>query len=276
MIKSIQDTITLHNGVTMPRFGLGAWRSEPGAETETAVRWALDAGYRHIDTAAVYQNEESVGKAVNESGIPREEIFVTTKVWNTSQGYDRTLKAFDKSLERMGMKYVDLYLVHWPKQGTFKDTWRALETLYEQGRAKAIGVSNFLVHHLEDLLADAKVKPMVNQVEFHPRLQQPALLEFDRKHGIVHEAWSPIMRGNVMDIPELKEIGRKHGKSPIHVSLRWELQKDVVTIPKSVKKDRIEDNADVFDFELTPAEMKIIDGLDREERVGPHPDHIDF
>jgi len=276
MAALTHTTVNLSNGVVMPQLGLGVWRSEPGAETEQAVRWALDAGYRHSDTAAIYQNEESVGKGVTESAVPRDEVFVTTKVWNTDQGYDTTLRAIDVSLKKLGLDYVDLYLVHWPVKGKFKDTWRAMETIYESGRAKAIGVSNFLVHHLEDLLESAKVAPMVNQVEFHPRLQQAELLAYDQKHGIAHEAWAPIMKGRVNDIPELQAIAKKHGKSPVQVTIRWELQKGVVTIPKSVHQKRIVDNADVFDFELSAEEMAIIDGLDAGERVGPHPDEIDF
>lgn len=276
MIESLNDLVELHNGLGIPQFGLGVWRSEPGTETEDAVRWALEAGYHHIDTAAVYKNEESVGKAIAASGVAREDIFVTTKLWNDSQGYDRTLKAFQKSLDRLGLDYVDLYLIHWPKTETMKESWRALESIYADGRAKAIGVSNFLVHHLEALLDGALIVPMVNQVEFHPRLQQPALLDFDRAHGIVHEAWSPIMKGQVVDIPELQTIGKKYGKSPVHVSLRWELQKGVVTIPKSVHQKRIVENAAVYDFELSDEDMAMIDGLDREERVGPHPDEITF
>ncbi|MCL4695345.1 MAG: aldo/keto reductase [Candidatus Hydrogenedentes bacterium] len=276
MIESTHAAVKLSNGIEMPLLGLGVWRSGPGAETEQAVRWALDAGYRHIDTAAIYQNEESVGKGVAESDVPRDEVFVTTKVWNTDQGYDTTLRAMETSLKKLGLEYVDLYLVHWPVKGKFKDTWRAMEVIYESGKAKAIGVSNFLVHHLEDLLGSAKVAPMVNQVEFHPRLQQPELLAFDQKHGIAHEAWAPIMKGRVNDIPELQAIAKQHGKSPVQVTIRWELQKGVVTIPKSVHQERIVNNADVFDFELTADELATIDGLDAGERVGPHPDEIDF
>jgi len=276
MSGSNRFTVKLHNGFEMPQFGLGVWRSEPGAETEQAVRWAIEAGYRHIDTAAIYQNEASVGKAVAESGVPREQVFVTTKVWNSDQGYDGALRAFQTSLNKLAMDYVDLYLIHWPVKGKFKETWRAFEHIYGEGRAKAIGVSNFLVHHLEDLLGSAKVKPMVNQVEFHPRLQQPELLAFDQKNEIAHEAWAPIMKGRVNDIPEIQAIAKTHGKTPVQVTLRWELQKGVVTIPKSVKQERIASNVDVFDFELSEKEMAAIDGLDRGERIGPHPDEIDF
>lgn len=276
MMNPVSSVVTLQNGREMPQLGLGVWRSGPGTETEQAVRWALDAGYRHIDTAAIYENEESVGKGVAESGVPREEVFITTKVWNSDQGYDSTLRAMETSLTKLGLAYVDLYLVHWPVMGKFKDTWRAMEAIHESGKAKAIGVSNFLVHHLEDLLGSAKVAPMVNQVEFHPRLQQPELLAFDQKHGIAHEAWAPIMKGRVNDIPELQAIAKRHGKSPVQVTIRWELQKGIVTIPKSVHQERIVNNADVFDFELNAEEMATIDGLDAGERVGPHPDEIDF
>lgn len=276
MTHSIHTTVPLSNGSTIPQLGLGVWRSEPGTETEQAVRWALDAGYRHIDTAAIYQNEADVGKAIAAAGIPRDELFITTKVWNTDQGYDSTLAACQTSLEKLALDYVDLYLIHWPVKGKFKDTWRALEEIYAGDRAKAIGVSNFLVHHLEDLLAVAKIKPMVNQVEFHPRLQQPELLAFDQQHGIAHEAWAPIMKGRVKNIPELQPIAAKHGKTAVQVTLRWELQKGVITIPKSVKQQRIVDNAALYDFELSADDMALIDALDTGERVGPHPDEITF
>lgn len=276
MTTSITDTATLHNGVGMPWFGLGVWRTQEGEETVNAVRWALAHGYRHIDTAAIYQNEHGVGEGVARSGVPREEIFVTTKVWNSDQGYDKTLAAFADSLERINMDYVDLYLVHWPKKGTTKDTWRALESLYEQGKARAIGVSNFLEHHLDDLLSSAKVAPMVNQVEFHPYLQQPELVQYCRQHRIQMEAWAPIMKGRVNDIPEIAALGRKYGKTPIQVTLRWELQREIITIPKSVHRERIEANANVFDFVLDEADLAAMDALDKGERVGPHPDEIDF
>lgn len=276
MINAINGAISICNGMRIPQFGLGVWRSAEGPETEQAVAWALEAGYRHIDTAMIYQNEASVGRAVAATGIPREKVFVTTKVWNSDQGYDSTFRAFQCSLDLLGMDYVYLYLIHWPVKGKFVDTWRALEKIYEEGRAKAIGVSNFLVHHLEELLDSALVRPMVNQVEFHPRLQQPELLEFDNRQGIIHEAWSPIMKGKVNDVPEIQTIARRLGKTPVQVTLRWELQKGIVTIPKSVKQERILANAQVFDFALGPEDMSVMDGLDREERVGPHPDHIDF
>ena len=260
----------------MPRLGLGVFKLQEGAEVADAVVWALEAGYRSIDTAKIYANEAGVGKALRQSGVPREEIFVTTKVWNSDQGYDSTLRAFETSLSKLGMDYVDLYLVHWPVKGKYTESWKALEEIYRSGRAKAIGVSNFLVHHLEDVLEIATITPMVNQIEFHPRLQQPALQDFCRSHNIQLEAWSPIMKGRVLDIPELVSMGEKYEKNAVQVTLRWLLQKDIVAIPKSAKKDRIISNADIFDFELTDAEMNQIDGLDLDERIGPDPDNFNF
>ena len=278
MHGSIGDTVTLANGVKMPRLGLGTWKSAEGAEVEQSVRWALDIGYRHVDTAAIYGNERGVGSAVRDSGVPREQVFVTTKVWNDDQraGRDAVLRAFDESLRRLGMDYVDLYLVHWPVKGMYKEAWRALETVYEGGRAKAIGVSNFLVHHLTDVLADARVKPMVNQVEFHPRLLQRDLMEFCRREAVVQEAWSPLMKGKVAEIPAIREIAAEHGKTPAQVVLRWNLQHGVVTIPKSVRRERLEENAALFDFQLAADEMAKIDALDRGKRVGADPDHFTF
>ncbi len=267
---------TLSNGVHMPLLGLGVWRMDEGPEVEQSVSWALEAGYRSIDTAKVYGNETGVGKAIAGSGLPREDLFVTTKVWNSDQGYDRTMRAFEDSLVRLGLEYVDLYLVHWPVKTRYIDTWRALETLYEEGRVRAIGVSNFMIHHLEDLLANAKVDPVVNQYEYHPRLQQPELHTYCLKHNIQPEAWSPIMKGRVVEIPELEEIGGRHQKSAVQVTLRWLLQKNVVAIPKSSKRQRIIDNGDLFDFELSEEEMTAIDALDRDQRVGPDPDNFDF
>jgi diketogulonate reductase-like aldo/keto reductase len=275
-ITAIDSATELHNGVQMPWLGLGTWQSKDGPQVEQAVKDAIDVGYRSIDTASIYNNETGVGKAVRESGVPRGDLFITTKLWNSDQGYDSTLRAFDASLDRLGMDYVDLYLIHWPVQGKYKDTWRAFETIYNDKRARAIGVSNFMVHHLRDLLDGCDVKPMVNQVEFHPFLVQPWLLNFCREHAIQLQAWSPIMKGHVDEVPELIEIARRHGKRPAQVALRWDLQHGVVTIPKSVHRERIEQNAGVFDFELSDEEMRTIDGLDRNHRFGPDPDHFDF
>jgi len=273
---NITSSSKLNNGVEMPWLGLGVFLSEEGSEVENAVKSALAHGYRHIDTAAIYRNERGVGKAMKESGVPREEIFLTSKVWNTDQGYKTTHQAFEDSLERLQTDYLDLYLIHWPKGAKSVDSWKALEELYEAGRIGAIGVSNFLVHHLEDFLPHCKVVPAVNQVEFHPELIQPDLLRYCQHKGIQLEAWSPIMKGRVKDIPLMQEIAVKYGKTPVQVVLRWDIQKGVVTIPKSVKAERICSNADIFDFELTPEEIAKIDALDKNKRIGPHPDHISF
>lgn len=274
MAKNIQDTTTLHNGVKMPWFGLGVYQAKEGEEVINAVKWALEHGYRSIDTAAIYKNEEGVGMAIKQSGVPREEIFLTTKVWNRDQGYENTLKAFDESLKKLGTDYVDLYLIHWPgpKKELFIDTWRALEKLYKEGKTRAIGVCNFQIHHLEALLEASEIKPMVNQVEYHPHLTQEDLKAFCEKENIQLEAWSPLKRGQLFDEPVLKEIAAAHGKTVAQVILRWDLQNKVVTIPKSVHKERIIANADIFDFALTEEEMKAISALNQNDRCGPHPD----
>ncbi len=274
--SGLSTTVKLSNGVEMPQLGLGVWRMSDGNEVENAVRWAIEAGYKHIDTAKVYENEVGVGQAIRDTGISRDEVFVTTKVWNSDQGYDSTLRAYDKSMELLGFEYADLYLVHWPVKGKYKESWRALETLYNEGRVKAIGVSNFLVHHLQDVLDGASIVPMVNQVEFHPRLQQPELQAFCQANGVQLEAWSPIMKGRVVDIPELIEIGSRHGKNAVHVTLRWLYQKGIVAIPKSSRQERIVSNVQIFDFELSDDEMNTIDNLDQHTRVGPDPDNFDF
>ncbi|GEN36324.1 aldo/keto reductase [Aneurinibacillus danicus] len=276
MIHSISDYTTLHNGVRMPWLGLGVYKTQEGEEVEQAVKAAIEIGYRSIDTAALYHNERGVGNAIKMCGVPREELFITTKVWNSHQGYDATLRAFEESRQKLGLEYLDLYLIHWPVKEKYKDTWRAFEKLYEDGLVRAIGVSNFHVHHLKDLLMDARIIPMVNQVEFHPRLTQKELLRFCKEKGIQMEAWSPLMRGRLLDDPVLNEIGRKYGKTPAQVILRWDLQHGVVTIPKSVHAERIAANADIFDFTLTDEEMNQIDGLNRNERSGQDPDNFQF
>ncbi|MDH3710923.1 MAG: aldo/keto reductase [Cyclobacteriaceae bacterium] len=276
MINHIQDTVELSNGVRMPWLGLGVWQSQEGEEVEQSVLWALEQGYRSIDTAAIYRNEAGVGKALKSSGISREEIFLTTKVWNSDHGFESTLKAFETSQELLDTPYIDLYLIHWPVVGKYKETWRALELLYKEQKVRAIGVSNFLVHHLKDLLPACEVKPMLDQVEFHPHLIQPTLLDYCRTEGIQLEAWSPLMQGKVVDVPELIAIGEKYGKSAVQVTLRWNLQHGVITIPKSVKRERIISNSEIFDFELSEDDMMAIDALDRGARVGPDPDNFDF
>src|SRR5690606_31386942 len=272
MTKSLQGTVTLHNGVKMPYFGLGVYKIEDGNDVINSVKTALKFGYRSIDTAALYENEEGVGQAIKDSGIPREEIFVTTKVWNTDHGYENTLEAFDKSIAKLGLEYVDLYLIHWPGKDKFVDTWRALEKLYREGLVRAIGVSNFKPHHLQTLMEKSEEKPVINQVELHPYFQQKELREFCKEHDIVVEAWSPLGRGQVLDDPVLAEIGKKYGKTPAQVTLRWHLQNDIVIIPKSVTPSRIKENADIFDFELTAEDMEQIDQLDKNTRLFKDPD----
>ncbi len=276
IITDLQGTFELHNGVQMPYFGLGVYLSEDGQEVINAVKWAIESGYRHIDTASIYNNEEGVGKGIKQSGIDRKEIFVVSKVWNSDQGYETTLKAFNDSLKRLDLDYLDLYLIHWPVKGKYKETWRALEQLYREKKIRAIGVSNFLRHHLEDLLPTVEIVPMVNQMEFHPYLVQQDLLDYCNVHKIQYEAWSPLMQGRIFDLAAIKEIAEKYDKSVAQVVLRWDLQKGVVTIPKSAKKERIIANADIFDFELSIEDIASLDSLERGQRFGPDPDTFDF
>ncbi|ERM16710.1 aldo/keto reductase [Brevibacillus laterosporus] len=275
MTLRMRDGATLANGVVKPWLGLGVYKAEDGAEVEKAIHMALEAGYRSIDTAAIYENEAGVGKAIRDSKIPRDEIFVTTKVWNTEQGYESTLQAFEASLQKLGLDYIDLYLVHWPVPGKYKETWRALETLYKKGLVRSIGVSNFHIHHLEDLLSVCEVKPMLNQIEMHPYLIQKELRQYCEQNGIYVEAWRPLMRGN-LEVPLLQEMAERYQKTPAQIVLRWDLQHNVLVIPKSVKKERIIENAGLFDFELTDADMALLDGLNRDQRFGPDPDHFDY
>lgn len=275
-MENLQSTTTLANGVKMPWLGLGVYKVEDGQEVVDSVKYAIKAGYKSIDTAKIYENEEGVGQAIKESGVSREELFVTSKVWNADQGYDTTIQAFETSLNKLGLEYLDLYLIHWPVEGKYKDTWKALEKLYKDGKIRAIGVSNFQVHHLEDLITDAEVKPMVNQIEFHPLLTQTEVREYCKKQEIQVEAWSPLAQGELLDNEVLIQIAEKHGKSTAQVILRWDLQNEVVTIPKSTKEHRIIQNADVFDFELNAEEVEKINALNQNHRVGPDPDNFDF
>ncbi|WP_019640526.1 aldo/keto reductase [Paenibacillus fonticola] len=280
MPNHLQDTVTLNNGVKMPWFGLGVYLAKEGAEVENAVKAAIDYGYRSIDTAAAYHNEEGVGRAVTQAiqhnGLSRENLFITTKVWNSDQGYESTLEAFEKSLSRLKLDYVDLYLVHWPVKEKYKDTWKALEKIYKEGKARAIGVSNFQIHHLEDLLQDSEVVPTVNQVELHPELTQKELLQYCHDQGIRLEAWSPLGQGNLLDHEVLQGIAKKHGKSVAQVILRWDLQNGVVVIPKSVNPDRIAQNGNIFDFVLDADDMRTIDQLNRNRRFGSDPDNFNI
>lgn len=260
----------------MPYFGLGVFLVKDGDEVINSVKFALDAGYRHIDTAALYQNEKGVGEAIKQHPIDRKDIFVTSKVWNSDQGYDKTLYAFDNSLEKLGFDYLDLYLVHWPVKTKYKDTWRALEYLYKQGRVKAIGVSNFLKNQLEDLLGSVEIVPMVNQMEFHPYLVQQQLIDFCNEKNIQYEAWSPLMQGKIFKINEFSNMAKKYNKTIAQLILRWNLQKGVITIPKSIKQERIISNAQIFDFTISDEDMKIIDRQDKNHRVGADPDNFNF
>jgi diketogulonate reductase-like aldo/keto reductase len=275
-ISDLHGTVELKNGVPMPYFGLGVFQVHDGEEVKQSVKYALSAGYRHIDTASLYGNERGVGQAMRESGVPRKEIFVTSKIWNSDQGYANTLRAFDVSMKLLGFEYLDLYLVHWPVKGKYIETWKALEQLYAEGRVRAIGVSNFLHHHLEDLLAHCKVVPMVNQMEFHPRLVQQELIDFCHSHTIQYEAWSPLMQGKIFNIKELHPLAEKYKKDIAQIVLRWNLQKGVVTIPKSIRRERIISNAQIFDFDITPKDIQAIDHLDKNERVGADPDNFNF
>ncbi len=272
----LSSRVRLNNGVEMPWLGLGVFQSVPGQETEQAVRWALELGYRHVDTAAFYDNEQDVGRALKDSGLARESVFITTKVWNADQGYESTLRAFDRSRRKLGLDVLDLYLIHWPVKGQIQDTWRALEKLYSQGKARAIGVSNFLVHHLQELAQAATVKPTVNQVEFHPFLVQQELLAYETSKGIRPEAWAPLTRTQGFGNPVITALAAKYGRTPAQIILRWDLQMGVVTIPKSVHRERIEENSRLFDFALAPADVEKLTALDTGSRIGPNPDTIDF
>ena len=264
--------VILHDGIEIPQLGFGVFQVPPD-DTERVVEQALDVSYRHIDTAAAYRNEKGVGRAVANAGIPREDIFVTTKLWNSNQGFDAALETFGKSLGRLGMDYVDLYLIHWPvpSQDRFVETWRAFERIHDEGGARTIGVSNFRIEDLQRLEAETETLPTVNQVELHPHMQQRELRAWHKQHGIATEAWSPLAQGAVLDDDTIADIARAHGKTPAQTVLRWHLQLDNVVIPKSVSPERIRENCDLFDFELSKQEMDMIAGLDRGERIGPDP-----
>ncbi|MFG2659770.1 aldo/keto reductase [Streptomyces sp. NPDC048425] len=269
--------IILNNGVEMPQLGFGVWQV-PDAEAEKAVATALEAGYRSIDTAAIYGNEEGTGKAIAASGIAREKLFVTTKLWNADQGYDATLRAFDASLDKLGLDYLDLYLIHWPlpSKDSYVDTYKAFEKIYADGRAKAIGVSNFLPEHLERLIGETSIIPAVNQIELHPHLQQRAAREFHAEQGIATEAWSPLGQGKgLLEVPAIVAIAQKHGRTPAQIVLRWHVQLGNVVIPKSVTPSRIVENIDVFGFELDVEDIAAISALNEDRRLGPDPATFD-
>lgn len=259
---TIRSTVTLAGGVAMPRLGLGVYRTPPGSGTRAAVAHALEVGYRHFDTAALYGNEADVGAAVRESGIARDEVFITTKLWNSDHGYTRALRAFDQSCKRLGVDTVDLYLIHWPVVDRRADSWRALEQLQREGRCRAIGVSNYTIHHLEQLLASCKIPPAVDQVEFSPFLYQRELLEYCRSHGIQLEAYSPLTKGRMLDDARLAAVAARYERTPAQVLVRWSLQRDLVVIPKSADSGRIGENARVFDFVISDEDMAALDALD--------------
>jgi len=275
MTTKLTDRTELNNGVKMPWLGLGVYLVKEGEEVKNSVRSAIEAGYESIDTAAIYKNEEGVGEAIRESGIARDKLFLTTKVWNSDQGYESTLAAFNTSVKKLGVDTLDLYLIHWPVRDKFTETWRALEKLYKDGYVRAIGVSNFHIHHLEELRKVSEIVPAVNQVEFHPLLTQRDLLTYCRDHKIQMEAWSPLMQGN-LDHPLLTELAQKYGKSPAQIVIRWDLDQKVVTIPKSITPQRIRQNADVFDFTLEPQDVERLAALNENKRFGPDPDNFNF
>ncbi|MBM7608731.1 diketogulonate reductase-like aldo/keto reductase [Lysinibacillus composti] len=275
---TIIPTKKLANGVEMPYLGLGVFKMTDREESIQAMKKALEVGYRAIDTAALYGNEEEVGIAIRESGVPREEIFVTTKVWNKDQGYDLTLRAFETSLKKLGLEYLDLYLTHWPVEDKLVDTYRAIERLYEEKLIRVPGVSNHHQHHLEKIFAKANVKPMVDQIELHPYLSQQELRSFCTENDIAVTAWSPLGRGGVLQDETIVNIANAIGKTAAQVVLRWHYQHDIISIPKSVTPNRIEENMQIFDFELSDEQITQLNNLNKNQRFGQNPDnfHFDF
>ncbi|RHX95688.1 aldo/keto reductase [Leptospira yasudae] len=272
--KSFDQSVTLNNGVSMPILGLGVWKTKSGKECREAVLNALEAGYRHIDTAKIYGNEEDVGKAIRESGIPRKEIFITTKLWNADQGSDKTRKALETSLETLGIDFVDLYLIHFPVTSKRNDSWKELEKAYHDKLCKSIGVSNYTIAHLTELLKEAKITPAVNQVEFHPFLNQVDLFEYCKKHKIQLEAYSPLAHGQKIEDLQIANIAKKYGKTPAQILIRWAVEQNIVVIPKSVKKERIVENAQIFDFQIEDEDMKILNSLDENFRTCWDPSEV--
>ncbi|MEK4761152.1 aldo/keto reductase [Viridibacillus sp. FSL E2-0187] len=274
------QTTTLNNGIKMPVLGYGVFRVENGAELAEAVKTAIKKGYRSIDTAQIYGNEEMVGQgikeAIAEGLVTREELFITSKVWNAGLNYEAALAAYDDSLSKMGLDYLDLYLIHWPGHDQYLDAYKALETIYKEGRVRSIGVSNFQVHHLENLLKETEIKPVINQIEFHPRLTQQEVRNYCTEHDIQVEAWSPLMNGELLKDETIQSIAAKHNKTAAQIVLKWDLQHQVVTIPKTMTESRMEENINVFDFELTTEEMAQIDALNENFRCGPNPDEFNF
>lgn len=267
MINSIKDCAVLNNGVNMPWLGLGVWQMTD-EQAASSVKTAVQIGYRSIDTAAIYGNETGVGLGIKECGIPREKLFITTKLWNDDQakGYDAIMKAFEQSLKRLGLEYVDLYLIHWPVGDKYIPAWRALIDIYRSGKARAIGVSNFDVYHLENIIKDSGVIPAVDQIEYHPLNTRPQLHDYCRAHNIQLEAYSPLMRGHFSDIKVLQDLADKYGKTPAQIILRWDLQTQVITIPKASHQQHIKENADIFDFELAEEDVAKLNSLNQDKR----------
>lgn len=273
-ITNSEGRTKLSNGIEMPYLGLGVYKAEDGEEVIKSIKYAFDAGYRLIDTAAFYKNETGVGDAIRKGNVPREELFVTSKLWIDDQGPEKTRKAFETSLDKLGLEYLDLYLIHWPVPGKYLESWRVMQELYAEGKVKAIGVSNCLQHHLESIKEVGGVQPMLLQNEFHPKLIQQELLDYCKQNDIQYQAWSPLMRGEILNNLVIQKIGEKYEKSVAQIVLRWDLQKGVASIPKSVHKKRIIENSQIFDFELNEEEVAEIDALENNTRTGAHPDHF--
>jgi diketogulonate reductase-like aldo/keto reductase len=271
---TIESTIKLNNEIEIPRLGLGTYLSQPGKDTQYACEFALDYGYRNIDTAAFYQNEEDVGKAVRNSSVPREKIFVTTKLWNADQGYESALKAFDESMKKLDIDYIDLYLIHWPLEEKRHDSWKALEKIYESGKARSIGVSNYTIDHIRQLLDRSEIVPVVNQVEFSPYLYQKELQDFGESHGIFIEAYTPLTRGKKLKDPKLIEIADKYHKTTAQILIKWALQVNTIVLPKSVHKDRIIENADIFDFDISGEDLNKLSEFNEDYRTSWDPSNI--
>ena len=271
---NIQSTVKLNSDVRMPILGLGVYQSPPGRVTRNAVNLALRVGYRHVDTARIYGNEADVGEAVRESGVPRGDLFIATKLWNSDQGYDSTLRACEASLKRLGLDYLDLYLVHFPVPDVRKESWRAMETLLKKGRCRAIGVSNFTIRHLEELIEESHVIPSVNQVELHPFLYQKELLKYCQDRGIQVEAYSPLARGERLQDPRIASLATKYSKSPAQLMIRWGIEHGLVVIPKSTREELIRENSQVFDFDISDDDMRSLDSLDEDLRLNWDPTNI--